>query len=154
MKPLSHLDDQGRARMVDISEKPVSRRESVAEGTVFLQKETVRQIRARTVKKGEVLSTARVAGICAAKRTSELIPLCHNILINQIDIHFDLFADYLKITAVARCESRTGIEMEALTGVAVAALTVYDMCKGVDSTIRLSDIHLVSKKKSPSEAER
>ena len=86
MKPLSHLDDQGRARMVDISEKPVSRRESVAEGTVFLQKETVRQIRARTVKKGEVLSTARVAGICAAKRTSELIPLCHNILINQIDI--------------------------------------------------------------------
>jgi len=154
MKPLSHLDDQGRARMVDISEKPVSRRESVAEGTVFLQKETIRQIRTRTVKKGEVLSTARVAGICAAKRTSELIPLCHNILINQIDIHFDLFADCLKITAVARCESRTGIEMEALTGVAVAALTVYDMCKGVDSTIRLSDIHLVSKKKSPSEAER
>jgi cyclic pyranopterin phosphate synthase len=144
---LSHVDEKGRARMVDISAKPVSLRRAVAEGKVCLQPETRQRIRDNTLQKGDVLAAARLAGIGGAKRTAELIPLCHNIPIDQISLEISLFHDHLKITAITRCQARTGIEMEALTAVSVAALTVYDMCKAVDKTMSITDIRLVEKTK-------
>ena len=144
---LSHVDEQGRARMVDISSKTVSLRSAVAEGKVCLRPETLQRIGENTLQKGDVLAAARLAGIAGAKRTAELIPLCHNIPIDQVGVEITLLADHLKITATARCQARTGIEMEALTAVSVAALTVYDMCKAVDKSMRIGEIRLIEKSK-------
>jgi cyclic pyranopterin phosphate synthase len=144
---LTHLDEQGRARMVDVGAKPDSERVAVAGGTVHMQPETLRLIREGAIKKGDVLTVARVAGIMAAKRTSELIPLCHPIALSQIevDIRLDESANAAQITATARTIGKTGVEMEALTAVSVAALTIYDMAKAVDRSMRLSDIRLLEK---------
>ncbi len=144
---LSHVDKQGEARMVDVSGKKVVHREAVAVGRIELQKETVRLIRDNLMKKGDVLSVARIAAIMGGKRTSELIPLCHNIPINSIDVAFEMGAEAIDIEARAVCDAKTGIEMEALTAVSVAALTIYDMCKAVDKTMRISGIHLKEKTK-------
>ncbi len=144
---LSHLDDQGRARMVDVSSKDRVRRTARASGTILMQEETLRLLREGLLKKGDAFAVARVAGIAAAKRTAELIPLCHNIRIDQVSVDLALREDGVSIDAAAVCTESTGIEMEALTAVAVAALTLYDMCKAVDRKMRIVDIHLVEKTK-------
>ncbi len=145
---LTHLDEQGRARMVDVGDKPDSERRAVAAGSVYMQPETLRLIRDGAVKKGDVLTIARIAGIMAAKRASELIPLCHPIALSQIEVEIvlDEDASAARITATARTVGKTGVEMEALTAVSVAALTIYDMAKAVDRSMRLSDIRLLEKR--------
>ena len=145
---LPHLDQEGRARMVDVGEKRPTAREAVARGSVHMKPETLRLITQGQVQKGDVLSVARVAGVMAAKRTSELIPLCHPIPLDQVtvDLEPDDQTNAVHITATARTTAKTGVEMEAMTAVTVAALTVYDMCKSVDRGIRIEAIRLVSKR--------
>ncbi len=143
----SHVDEQGNARMVDISHKRPVKRTARAFGRIFLQPETVQLIRDNMIKKGDVLGVARVAGIMGAKHTSDLIPLCHNISIDQVAVDFEVLEDSIEIRSTAVCTDKTGIEMEALAAVAIAALTIYDMCKAVDKSMKISDIHLVEKTK-------
>jgi len=145
---LSHLDEQGRARMVDVSSKERVRRTARASATILMQEETLRLIREGLLKKGDALAVARVAGISAAKRTAELIPLCHNIRIDHVSVDLDLQEDGVHIETAAVCTESTGIEMEALTAAAVAALTLYDMCKAVDRKMKIVDIHLLEKTKA------
>lgn len=147
MGKLSHLDNKGRARMVDVSDKSVTRREAVASATVHLKPETRALMLAGEAPKGDVLATARLAGIMAAKRTPELIPLCHPLEVDEIAIDFEVPKDQstVGITARVATEAKTGVEMEALTAAAVAALTLYDMLKGVEKGIRITDLHLVRK---------
>lgn len=145
---LTHLDESGAAKMVDVGAKPDSERIAVAAGTVFMQAETLRLIRDGMIKKGDVLTIARIAGIMAAKKTSDLIPLCHPIPLTHLDIELQLdeAASAVTITATARTVGKTGVEMEALTAVTTAALTIYDMAKAVDRAIRISDIRLIEKR--------
>lgn len=147
MKKLSHIDARGEASMVDVSSKPISQREAVARGEIRLQKSTVALIQRNKIAKGNVLATARIAGILAAKKTGELIPLCHPLPITHCEVNFEIpkSADRIVITASAKITAQTGIEMEALMAVNVAALTIYDMCKAVDKTMRITDVKLVSK---------
>lgn len=133
--------------MVDVSAKPLSRRTAVAAGKIYLAPRTLGLIREKLIEKGDVLTVARLAGIMAAKSTPQLIPLCHSLGLDHADVECTLEEDGVAIRGTARCTGRTGVEMEALTAVCVAALTVYDMCKAVDSTMRIGDIHLVEKKK-------
>jgi cyclic pyranopterin phosphate synthase len=144
---LTHLDSSGRARMVDVGDKPESERLAVAKGEVCMKKETLELIRAGTLKKGDVLTVAQIAGIAAAKRTSDLIPLCHPLPLTNVDVELVLDDSLpgVVITAKARTVGRTGVEMEALTAVAVAALTVYDMAKAAEKTMRIQNIRLVEK---------
>jgi cyclic pyranopterin phosphate synthase len=142
---LTHLDSLGHASMVDIGDKPITAREALAEGYVVLQPKTVAAITERTVPKGEVLSTARIAGIQAAKRCADLIPLCHSLALDSVSIEFAFLENRLHITAIARITAKTGVEMEALTAVSVAALTIYDMCKAIDKTMTIEGIRLVKK---------
>jgi len=144
-KTLSHVDATGRARMVDVSSKDDTLREAVARGFVHLAPETVHFLRDGKLKKGDPLETARLAGIMAAKKTSDLIPLCHQLLLTDVDVQLEQAENGLAIEARIRCVGKTGVEMEALTAVAVAALTVYDMCKSVDQGMVISDIRLVKK---------
>jgi cyclic pyranopterin phosphate synthase len=150
---LTHLDESGAARMVDVGHKPVTAREATAEGYIVLRPDTLRAIAEERVPKGEVLGTARLAGIMAAKRCGELIPLCHPLPVESVEVSFDvpeLEPDgaepvRLHIKATARISGKTGVEMEALTAVSVAALTVYDMCKAIDRTMTIGGIRLLSK---------
>ncbi len=144
---LTHTDKNGRARMVDVTEKEVTERLAVAKGRVLMKPETLRLILENEVKKGDVLGVARVAGIMAAKRTPDLIPLCHPIGITSVDVEFTPLEDGpgIEITSTVKISARTGVEMEALTAVTVAALTVYDMCKAVDREMTIEDIRLVEK---------
>jgi len=144
---LTHLDETGAARMVDVGAKPDSERSASATGSVYMQPETLRLIRAGAIKKGDVLTIARIAGIMAAKRTAEIIPLCHPIPLShlEVSITFDESANAVRITATARTTGKTGVEMEALTAVSAAALTIYDMAKAVDRAMRISDIRLLEK---------
>jgi cyclic pyranopterin phosphate synthase len=147
-KLLSHLDRSGRARMVDVSAKKDSKREAVARGSITMQAGTLRLITSGGVPKGDVIATARLAGIMAAKRTHELVPLCHPLPLTHIDVEItpDRKANALAIEAVVRTTAKTGVEMEALTAVAVAALTVYDMCKAVDRGVRIENVRLARKR--------
>lgn len=147
MKPLSHVDKRGKARMVDVSAKPVQLREAVARGTIHLKRATLALIAANHIAKGDVLNTARITGIQAAKRTSDLIPLCHPLNLSHIDVDLHLKSGRIEIIATARVAAQTGVEMEALTAVAVAALTIYDMCKAVNKFMVIGEIKLVSKTK-------
>ena len=147
MKKLTHVDKRGKARMVDVSAKPVQRREAVARGAIFLKRETLALIAGNRIAKGDVLHTARIAGIQAAKRTSELIPLCHPLSLTHVDVDLHPKPGRIEITATAKIAAQTGVEMEALTAVAVAALTIYDMCKAVDKQMVIGEIKLVSKTK-------
>ena len=147
MKKLSHVDKHGAARMVDVSAKPVLFREAVALGAIFLKPETLALIAANQIAKGDVLNTARLAGIQAAKRTSELIPLCHPLNLTHVDVDLRPAKDRIEIIATAKIAAQTGVEMEALTAVAVTALTIYDMCKAVDKEMVIGEIKLVSKTK-------
>ena len=144
---LSHVDARGRAKMVDVSAKPIQSREAIAIGSVRLQAATLRLIRSHRIAKGDVLNTARLAGIQAAKRTAELIPLCHPLNLTHVHVELQVNRDRISITATAKIAAQTGVEMEALTAVAVTALTVYDMCKAVDKRMVIGRIRLVSKTK-------
>ena len=147
MNELTHFNDEGRARMVDVSQKDETQRSAEARGTVYLAPETFTLVKEGRMKKGDVLAVAQVAGIMAAKRNWELIPMCHPIRLTGVDISFTLdeAESTIGIRATARCKGETGVEMEALTAVSVAALTVYDMCKAVQRDIRIGDICLVRK---------
>lgn len=149
VKKLTHIDASGEAAMVDVSTKPVLLREAVARGEIHLQKATLRLIESQTIAKGNVLAAARLAGILAAKKTGELIPLCHPLPLTHCEVNFELPRtwDRIVITASARIAAQTGVEMEALTAVSVAALTIYDMCKAVDKTMRITQVRLMSKTK-------
>ena len=146
MSELSHVNSDGEARMVDVSQKADTVREAVARGRVIMKPETLTLVKANEIQKGDVLAVARVAGITAAKRTPDLIPLCHTLLLDNVSVDFDLSSDNcVEITARAKSTGKTGVEMEALVAASVSALTIYDMCKAVDKGITLSEIHLESK---------
>lgn len=145
MKRLSHLDEQGRARMVDVGAKQPTRRRARAEGFVQLAPELVAAIRSGDTPKGDVFATARIAGIQAAKRAHELIPLCHPLPLEHIELDFALADDGVRVTAAAAVTAKTGVEMEALTAVSVAALTIYDMLKGISHEMRIDRIRLREK---------
>jgi cyclic pyranopterin phosphate synthase len=148
-KELTHLDEQGHARMVDVGGKPITTREAVARGEVRMRVATLRLIAEGNVAKGDVLAVARVAGIMAAKRTHGLIPLCHPLPLTFVGVGFDLRQEaglgVVGIEATARTSAQTGVEMEALTAVSVAALAIYDMCKAIDRAMRIADVRLVRK---------
>ncbi|HKW53911.1 MAG TPA: cyclic pyranopterin monophosphate synthase MoaC [Stellaceae bacterium] len=147
MTDFTHFDEQGRARMVDVSDKAETERVATAAGSVVMQKATLERIMAGSVAKGDVLSVARLAGIMGAKRTPDLIPLCHPLALGSVSVELSCVPERNAVDIIATCKlkGRTGVEMEALTAVAVAALTVYDMCKAVDRGMRIEGIHLVHK---------
>ena len=145
MAELTHINENGRARMVDVGEKAVTERIAVAKGEILMAEETIEHIRGGRLKKGDVLAVAQVAGITGAKRTAELIPMCHNIFITSCDMDFEVLEDRVLIKATLKTVGQTGIEMEALTAVSAAALTIYDMCKAVDKRMKIQNIRLVSK---------
>jgi len=148
---LTHYDEQGVARMVDISEKDLSRRRAVAEGRVRISPKTAKLVKELQVPKGNPLEVARLAGIQAAKRTSELIPLCHNLNLDHVEVDIEVRPDHFLVQASASCRWATGVEMEALTAVSVAALTLYDMCKAVDKGMEITGVRLLKKSKEPVE---
>ena len=147
MNDFTHFNESGRAKMVDVSEKTKTSRTAVASGRVRMNRETFELVKSGGMKKGDVLGAAQIAGIMAAKRTPDLIPMCHTLLLSGVDMAFELNdADCaVDITATVRCQGVTGVEMEALTAVSVAALTVYDMCKAVQKDMEITDIRLLSK---------
>jgi cyclic pyranopterin phosphate synthase len=147
MSDLSHVDDSGAVRMVDVGEKPLSRRRAVARATVTMAAETAARL--RELPKGDALTTAQVAGIMAAKRTSELIPLCHPLPLSHISVELSVAEAAVEIVATAETTAQTGVEMEALTAASVAALTVYDMAKAVDKGMTVSEVRLLEKTKEP-----
>ena len=145
MSKLSHLDDTGQAHMVDVSDKAITSRSATARGRVLAQAATIALIRDGTAKKGDVLATARIAGIAAAKKTSDLIPLCHPLMISKVAVEFSLNVDSIDVEATVKVEGKTGVEMEALTACSIACLTIYDMLKAVDRGMRITDLRLVEK---------
>ncbi|CAN5862289.1 cyclic pyranopterin monophosphate synthase MoaC [soil metagenome] len=147
MAEFSHLDQEGAARMVDVGEKTIVRRTATAVGFIKMSPETVRLLHDKALPKGDALNTARIAGVMAAKRTPDLIPLCHGLNLTHADVEFAIGEDQIEITAISQASDRTGVEMEALTAVSVAALTIYDMCKAVDKEMVISEIRLLDKTK-------
>ena len=145
MSKLSHINERGEAHMVDVSEKDVTTRSATARGRVTAKSETLALIKLGTAKKGDVLATARIAGIMAAKKTSDLIPLCHPLMISKISVEFTLAADHIDIETTVKVEGKTGVEMEALTACSIACLTIYDMLKAVDRAMTITDIRLIEK---------
>ena len=151
MTGLSHVDEEGRAKMVDVGDKAPQKRTARASGTIEISESTAALISENQIKKGDVLTVAQIAGIQAAKRTAELIPLCHPLTLDRIDVEMQLTKTSVTATAEVQCVGRTGVEMETLTAVSVALLTVYDMCKAVDKNMRIGAIHLVEKVKQNAE---
>jgi cyclic pyranopterin phosphate synthase len=149
MKRLTHIGGDGRAQMVDVSAKPLSTRIAVARGRISLRKETVDLIEKNQIAKGNVIATARLAGIQAAKQTAQLIPLCHTLPLGEVKIDIVTSANAAEVTCLAKTVARTGVEMEALVGVTIATLTIYDMCKAVDKRMQIGSIKLISKTKTP-----
>ena len=147
MGDLTHFDENENAHMVDVSEKAVTRRAATAQGRISVSREVMDAVVRKTIKKGDVLTVAQVAGIMGTKRTSDLIPMCHSLSLNNAKVTFDIDEEACTITAVctAVCDGKTGVEMEALTGASVALLTIYDMCKSIDKRMVIGDIHLVEK---------
>ena len=143
----THFDEQGNARMVDVSEKEITHRVAVAEGTIRISREVMDAVKGNKVKKGDVLTVSQVAGIMGTKRTSELIPMCHPLSLTNASVVFEVDEEACEIKAICRAvtDGKTGVEMEALTGVSTALLTIYDMCKAIDKRMVLRDIHLVEK---------
>ena len=146
MTKLTHLDAAGNATMVDVSAKPATEREAIAEGRITMSAEALAAIRDGAVKKGDVLATARIAGIMAAKKTSELIPLCHPLMLSKVAIDFSFEDDAIRVTAMARLSGQTGVEMEALTATSVALLTIYDMAKALDKGMVIGGVRLLEKR--------
>ena len=150
MSDLTHFDKDGNAIMVDVSDKPVITRVAVATGKIYVCQEIFERIQKHEIAKGDVLGVARLAGIMATKRTSELIPLCHPLPLTKCEVNFELKETentlyYIEVTCLAKTDGKTGVEMEALTGVQIALLTIYDMCKAVDKSMVITDVHLLSK---------
>ena len=145
MSKLTHLDDSGSAQMVDISAKTATMREAVAHGRITMSAAALDAIKAGSVKKGDVLAVARVAGIMAAKKTSDLIPLCHPLALSKVTIDFEFEAGAIRVSATVRLSGQTGVEMEAMMAVSVALLTIYDMAKAIDKAMMISDVQLMSK---------
>ncbi len=147
MGKLTHLDDKGKAKMIDVSGKKITHREAVAKGIVKMKKETLKILLTEGVKKGDALAVARIAGIMAAKKTPDLIPLCHPIFINSINIDFKIDEEksLIEVYSSVSCDEKTGVEMEAMVSVSVACLTIYDMCKGIDKSIEIGEIKLLKK---------
>jgi len=143
----SHIDKEGKVKMVDIGNKDIVKRKAVASGTILLKPETIDKLKNKLLKKGDPIAAATVAGISGAKRTSELIPLCHNIPLDTVDLEFEIQENGIRIESTAVCTGKTGVEMEALTAVSTAALTIYDMCKAVDKEMVITDITLDKKTK-------
>ncbi|NSW45356.1 MAG: cyclic pyranopterin monophosphate synthase MoaC [Bacteroidales bacterium] len=144
----SHIDHEGKAKMVNVCNKEIVHRKAIAEGMIELQKNTLEMIKQLEIKKGDALTVAQIAGIQAAKQTSSLIPLCHPLLLNHIEINFEFLENGIKAQSNVKCDGKTGVEMEALTAVTVALLTIYDMCKAVDKTMIIKDIRLIEKNKT------
>ncbi len=142
---LTHIDEKGKANMVDVAGKPQQTRTAFAEGFIHLQAETVALINENQMKKGDVLTVSEIAGIQAAKKTSELIPLCHPIMLTKVSVKATLKENGVHVSCMAKCIGQTGVEMEALTGVQVGLLTVYDMCKAVDKAMHMENVHLIKK---------
>ena len=149
MKNLTHISRDGRAKMVDISRKPLSKRRAIARGDIRLQRETLELIAKDQIAKGNVFATARIAGIQAAKQTAQLIPLCHTLPLGQVSIDIVTSKDGAEVTCSADTVAQTGVEMEALVGVTVALLTIYDMCKAVDTEMAIMEVRLIEKTKQP-----
>jgi len=147
MEELSHVNKQGRANMVDVGTKIPQRRRATAKGSIFLSGQVLTLIQENQIKKGDVLTVAQIAGIQAAKQTSQLIPLCHPLVLDKVDVKLCVTAEGIVVESNVRCTGRTGVEMEALTAVTVALLTVYDMCKSADKNMRISEIRLIEKVK-------
>ena len=147
MSDLTHFDEKGNAYMVDVSDKAITKRTATAQGTISVSREVMDAVTGEKIKKGDVLTVAQTAGIMGTKRTSDLIPMCHPLGLNNAGVTFEIDEEACTITVVctAVCEGRTGVEMEALTGASIALLTIYDMCKSVDKRMVISDIHLVEK---------
>lgn len=152
MSELTHIREDGSAAMVDVSGKPVVRREAVAEGFIRLLPRTIAAITEGDVPKGDVLAVARIAGIQAAKKTADLIPLCHQLPLSKVALDFEPEKTGVRISATVRTDAKTGVEMEALTAVSVAALTIYDMCKAIDTEMEISEVKLLQKEKTPPSA--
>ena len=150
MKRLTHIGADGSARMVDVSEKPMSTRTAIAKGKIKLQRKTLDLISSNRIAKGNVFATARLAGIQAAKQTANLIPLCHTLPLSDVKVDIVSARDGAEVTCTARTIAQTGVEMEALTGVAIALLTIYDMCKAVDKKMQIADLRLIKKTKTES----
>ncbi len=148
MKKFSHIDESGQASMVDISQKIIEQRTACAEGKIFLKSETIKLIQQNQLKKGDVLSTARIAGIQAAKQTANLIPLCHQLLTEKISVDFTYIEGGISVNTLVRCTGKTGVEIEAITAASIALVTIYDMCKAVDKEMVISEIRLTEKTKS------
>lgn len=147
MNEFSHIDENGKASMVDVSDKPIQKRTALAKGFIQLEATTIQKIRTNELKKGDVLTVAQIAGIQAAKATASLIPLCHTLMISKVKVDFEILENGVEARCTTVCSGQTGIEMEALTGVSVALLTIYDMCKAVDKKMEISGIRLISKTK-------
>ncbi len=145
MADFSHFDSNGNAWMVDVSDKKVTERTAVATGSIFMSQECFQKVKEGSMKKGDVLTVAQIAGIMGAKKTSELIPLCHPLPLTKLTIDFELRLNEIIVTCTAKTTGVTGVEMEALTGVQIALLTIYDMCKAIDKSMHMENIHLVSK---------
>lgn len=141
----THFNEEGRAHMVEVGEKEDTRRIAIAQGKISMKEKTVQMIKEGLLKKGDVLSVAQVGGIMGAKKTSELIPMCHNIFLTGSDIRFNILNDGIEIEAEVKTTGKTGVEMEALTAVSIAALTIYDMCKAIDKDMKIEDIKLMKK---------
>lgn len=144
-KNLTHIDGQGKASMVDVGAKPIQKRTAKAKGFIRLQQETIKQIKNNSMKKGDVLTVAKIAGIQGGKQTSSLIPLCHPLQITKLDVDLEITDCGVQVESFARCNGQTGIEMEVLTAASIALLTIYDMCKAVDSEMVIENVHLVEK---------
>ncbi|GAB4402551.1 MAG: cyclic pyranopterin monophosphate synthase MoaC [Bacteroidales bacterium] len=144
----SHIDQYGKAQMVNVGNKEIVHRKALAEGVIFLQPTTLEKIKQFEIKKGDVLTVAQIAGIQAAKQTAHLIPLCHPLQLNHIEVNFEFLDNGIKAISSTECDGKTGVEMEALTAVSVALLAIYDMCKAVDKTMVLSEIKLLNKTKT------
>lgn len=144
---LTHFDSKGNAVMVDVSEKAITSRTAIAKGKIYVNKEIIEAVLNDKVEKGDVFGVARIAGIMACKKTSDLIPMCHPLMINKCTIDFEVNEEknYIEAICTAKIDGKTGVEMEALTGVNIALLTIYDMCKAIDKTMEISEIHLVKK---------
>lgn len=154
MKRFTHISRDGRAQMVDVSGKPTTKRKAIAIGTIRLQRETLDLITKDQIAKGNVLATARLAGIQAAKQTAHLIPLCHTLPLGEVKIDIVISKDGAEVKCTAQTIAQTGVEMEALTGVTVSLLTIYDMCKAVDKRMVISDVHLIQKTKLPASEQK
>lgn len=141
----THFNESGRAHMVEVGHKDITKREAIATGRISMKKETLEKIREGLIKKGDVLSVAQIGGIMGAKKTSDIIPMCHNIFLSGTDINFQFLSDGIGVEATVKTEGKTGVEMEALTAVSIACLTIYDMCKAIDRDMEISDIKLVKK---------